>query len=83
MAPMANMNARIQDLVDRARQLPPDEQVALLSALHELVLPPDPAWEAAWVSESLDRLAAYRRGEPEAVDSDEATAELRKEHGLA
>jgi hypothetical protein len=76
------MNTRIQELVDRARQLPPDEQATLLSALHDLVTPFDPAWEAAWVSESLDRLGAHRRGELEAVDSDEAMAELRKKHGI-
>jgi len=72
------MNTRVQALVEQARRLPPEEQATLLSVLYELVTPPDPAWEAAWVSESLDRLAAYRRGELEAVDSDEAMAGLRK-----
>jgi len=75
------MNTRIQDLVDRARQLPPEEQATLLSALHDLVTPPDSAWEAAWASESLDRLEAHRRGELEAVDSDDAMADLRRKHG--
>ncbi|WP_295436949.1 hypothetical protein [uncultured Thiodictyon sp.] len=75
------MNTRIQDLVDRARQLPPEE-ATLLSALHDLVTPPDPAWEAAWASESLDRLEAHRRGDLAAVDSDDAMAELQRKHGL-
>jgi hypothetical protein len=77
------MNTRIHDLVERARQLPPEEQATSLSALHDMVAPPAPAWEAAWVSESLDRLAAYRRGELEAVDSDEAIADLGKKHRFA
>ncbi|WP_295391141.1 addiction module protein [uncultured Thiodictyon sp.] len=76
------MNSRIHNLVERARRLAPAEQAALLSALHDMVAPPDPAWEAAWVNESLDRLAAYGRRELEAVDSDEAMAQLRKKHGL-
>ncbi len=76
------MNTRVQDLVTQASRLPPDDQAALLAALHDLIVIPDPGWEAAWVDESLDRLDGHRRGVLESVDSDEAMAVLRKKHDL-
>jgi len=76
------MKTSVPDMVAQARQLPAEEQAALLAALHELVAPPGPDWEAAWGQECQDRLAAYRRGEMEALDSDEAIAALRRKHGV-
>lgn len=76
------MNTRIDTLVEQAKGLSPAEQAALAEALYELVNPSDPEWEAAWAKECADRLAAYKNGQVEAVDSDEAMAFLRKKHGL-
>lgn len=76
------MNTRIDILVEQAKGLTPAEQAVLAEALYEMVNPPDPEWEAAWVKECEDRLAAYQRGEIKAVDSDEAMTFLRKKHSL-
>lgn len=74
------MKMSVPDMVAQARQLPAEEQAALLAALHELVAPPGPDWEATWAQECQDRLAAYQRGEMDALDSDEAMAALRRKH---
>jgi len=76
------MNSRVQDLVTQASRLPPDDQAALLAALYDLIVIPDPGWETAWMGECLDRLDAHRRGDLESVESDEAMAALRKKHDL-
>jgi len=76
------MKTTVPDMVAQARQLPAEEQAALLAALHELVAAPGPDWDAAWAQECQDRLEAYRRGDLEAVDADEAMAALRRKHGL-
>jgi hypothetical protein len=76
------MNSRVEALVEQARQLPPEERVVLADALHAMVNPPDPAWEEAWAKECQDRLAAYDRGEMEAVDHDEAMASLKLKYRL-
>lgn len=76
------MNGRVEAVLEQAKQLSREEQAALADAMHELVSPTDPDWEAAWVKECQDRLAAYERGEMEAYDSDEVMARLRKKFGL-
>jgi putative addiction module component (TIGR02574 family) len=76
------MKMSVPDMVAQAKQLPAEEQAALLAALHDLVAPPKPDWEAAWAQECQDRLAAYRRGDMDALDSDEAMAALRRKHGV-
>ena len=68
------MNTQVQELVAQAAQLPPEDQATLLTALHDLVFPSDPAWETAWVDECQDRLDAYDRGAMAPVDSDQAMA---------
>ena len=73
------MNARVQALIDQARDMTAEERVSALDALQELVAPPDPAWEDAWAHEAEERLEAFRRGEIEADDFDEVMARLRKE----
>lgn len=76
------MNHPVDDLLEQAKKLSPAERAALIDALYDLNAPPDPEWEAAWIKECEDRLAAYDRGEMEAVDFDVAMAELRRKHGL-
>jgi Putative addiction module component len=69
----------VDELVEQARQLAPEERVVLLDALNELVSPPDAEWEKAWASEAADRLAAYERGEIETVDFDVVMERMRRE----
>lgn len=69
----------VDELVEQARQLAPEERVVLLDAISELVSPPDAEWEKSWASEAADRLAAYERGEIEAVDFDVVMERMRRE----
>ena len=69
----------VEELVEQARQLAPEERVVLLDVLSELINPPDVAWEKAWAGEAADRLAAYERGEIEAVDFNVVMERMRRE----
>jgi hypothetical protein len=76
------MSVTVETVVSIAKQLPPEDQAALLSSLYELVAPTHKEWEAAWDRECNDRLSAYRAGAIDAVDSAQAIQELRRKHGL-
>ncbi len=71
------MTSRVAELIEQARKLKPEEQAELLRAMHELVEPADPAWEAAWIKECEARLAAYDRGEAQVEDAEAVMARLR------
>ena len=71
------MNHPIDNLQEQAKKLSAHERAALIDALHDLNAPPDPAWEAAWIRECEDRLAALDRGEMQIYDFDEVMAEAR------
>jgi hypothetical protein len=73
------MNARVEALIEQAKCLNPEERIAALDALQELVAPPDSAWEIAWRGEAEERVAAYERGEIESEDFDVAMERLRLE----
>jgi hypothetical protein len=72
------MTTRVDELVEQARQLAPEERVVLLDALNELVTPPDADWEAAWAKAAEDRLDAFERGEVAAEDFDVVMERLRR-----
>ena len=67
----------VNRLLEQARKLSPEDRSALIDALHDLNAPPDPEWEAAWIRECEDRLAALDRGEMKTYDFDEVMAEAR------
>ena len=71
------MNHPIDNLLEQAKKLSADERTALMDALHDLNAPPDPEWEAAWMRECEDRLAALDRSEMQTYDGDEVMAEAR------
>lgn len=76
------MGITVDELVRQAKQLSTDEQAILSERILELVSPRDPEWEAAWVAECEDRIAACERGEMATYDSDEVMERLRKKYGL-
>lgn len=76
------MAMRVDDLVEAARQLAPEERVVLLDALNELFSPPDAAWEAAWGKEAESRLDAYERGEIAAEDFDVVMERMRRKYSF-
>lgn len=67
----------LEQLIEQAKHLSAEERAALIDALHDLVAPPDAEWEAAWIKECEDRLAALDRGEMRTYDFDEVMAEAR------
>lgn len=71
------MNDSVSVLIQQAKKLSPQERSALIDALHDISAPPDPAWEAAWIRECEDRIAAIDRGEMATYDFDEVMAQAR------
>ena len=72
------MNAKTKALSEEARKLSPEERIALIEDLQRSLDPIDPEIERAWAEEARDRLAAYRRGEIEAIPLEEVIASLTK-----
>ncbi|MDP1611413.1 MAG: addiction module protein [Sulfuritalea sp.] len=59
-----------------------DERIELADLLYADTAIPSAEWEAEWAAECEDRLAAFERGEIQAVDADEMHARIEKEFGL-
>lgn len=76
------MNLTVDELVEAAKHLAPVEQAILSERILELVSPHDREWEAEWVIECEDRIAAVERGEMELLDFDEVMEALRIKHGI-
>jgi putative addiction module component (TIGR02574 family) len=51
----------------QAMQLSPDERLALVDQLLDTLDEPDATLDALWAKEAESRLAAYRRGEVQAL----------------
>ena len=75
------MNTQVEELLDRAKRLTPDQRIELADLLYADV-PVNPSWEKAWAEEAQRRIEAYRRGEIEAVDADEMHARIEKKYDL-
>src|SRR4051812_34940073 len=54
---------KVEELLEQARALPQESQVALYDALHNLISPLEPEWEAAWSEECKRRRIQIERGE--------------------
>jgi putative addiction module component (TIGR02574 family) len=70
------MSVTIEELVQQARQLPPEERARLADILLEsLQEVPSAEIEAAWDREIEARIAAYERGESKTYPAEEVFAE--------
>ncbi len=56
------MTKNVKPLLARAKELRPDEKLALVNALLEDLDRPDPTLEEAWAVEAKRRLAAMQSG---------------------
>ena len=56
-----------KQLCDQALQLPPEERMALVDQILDTLDARDSALDAQWAQEAESRLAAYRRGEVQAI----------------
>ena len=61
----------------QARRLPPKEHIELVEDILSSLDRPDGNLDAKWVAEVEDRLAAYRRGEINAIPLEEVLAKYR------
>ena len=66
-----------EELLERAKALPPAEQLALVEALLNELDRSDDAIDAAWMAEAQDRLAAYRKGQIRAIPLEDVLAKYR------
>ena len=69
-----HMNDRVKKLTEQASLLPPIERAELVESILQSLDATDPNLDKLWAEEAKDRLAAYRRGELEALDFDETLA---------
>lgn len=68
-----------ENLLRQALELSANDRAALIEGLIFSLDKPDPAIDALWIEEAESRMAAYRAGELEAVDSDQVFAELGRQ----
>ena len=71
------MGKLTEDILEIARRLPAAERAALVDELLRFLDKPDAEVDALWAKEAEERLAAYDRGEIEAIDAELVFAELR------
>lgn len=67
-----------KEIMAVALKLPASERAVLADELLHSLDKTDPAIDALWAKEAEDRLAAYDRGEVEAIDADAVLAEMRE-----
>ena len=74
------MNQLVDKLAEQAKQLNPDERVALIETLLAQLPDPDPEWEAAWAAEVERRMAAVERGEEQLIPAEKVMEKLRNRY---
>ena len=67
-----------KEIMAVALTLPASERAVLADELLHSLDKTDPAIDALWAKEAEDRLAAYDRGEIEAIDAEAVLAEMRE-----
>ena len=71
------MNAKAKALREQARELSPQDRIALVEDVLDSLDRPDAHIDRLWAKEAGERLAAYRRGEIAAKDLSEVIAKYR------
>ena len=71
------MNAKAKALGEQARELSPQDRIALVEDVLDSLDQADPNIDRLWAQEAGERLAAYRRGEIAAKDLSDIIAKYR------
>ena len=71
------MSDKAKALGEQARDLPPQDRIALVEDVLDSLDRADPDIDRMWAREAKDRLAAYRRGDLAAKDLGEIVAKYR------
>ena len=66
-----------KSLSEQAKQLPPEERLALVDQLLDTLDEPDASLETQWAREAESRLAAFRRGEIQAASLSDVIAKYK------
>jgi hypothetical protein len=72
------MSTIVENLVEQAKCLPEQDQLALIDALFNLVSPIDNDVEHAWIVVCDQRSAAIDRGEMSLLDADDVMLKYRR-----
>ncbi len=73
------MSANSEQILKEALALPPKERAELVERLlATFQSPPDPKLDELWARESEDRLAAYDKGELEAIPAEEVFEKIKQ-----
>ena len=73
------MAASAKSLLHQALTLPSNDRAALVEGLILSLDKPGPSFDAVWLKEAEDRLAAWHSGELDAVDAEQVFAEPGKQ----
>ena len=71
------MSTDIQEIIDRALSLAPDDQAMVVDKLLSSLDQPDEAIDALWRKEVEDRIKAYNDGKLKSVSLEEVLAKYR------
>ncbi len=71
------MNAKAKALGEQARELSPQDRIALVEDVLDSLDQADPNIDRLWAKEAGERLAAYRRGDIAARDLSDIIAKYR------
>ena len=69
--------ATTKQICDQASQLPPEERMALVDQILDTLDERDSTLDSQWANEAENRLAAYRRGEVQAIPLNEVIAKYQ------
>ncbi len=67
----------VKQIFDQASQLPPEERMSLVDQILDTLDERDSLLDAQWAQEAESRLAAYRRGEFQAIPLSEVIAKYQ------
>lgn len=71
------MSQAAKALSAQAAMLPPEERMEVVERILDSLDEPDATLDALWAKEADDRLAAYRRGEINALDLSDVIAKYQ------
>jgi len=72
------MSLLAKAILHQALELPFNDRAALVEGLIASLDKPNPEFDAMWLKEAEDRIAAYHAGELEAVDAERVFADFGK-----
>lgn len=73
------MSARTTEILKEVLSLPPEERAALADGILASLEPSDPRIIELWAAEAEDRVAAFERGEIEAISAESVFTEIDRE----